>query len=608
MEPDTDVAQQLIAQARSLHERIERVLSDRHEITRQAQRAAEALLPAERPRSPSDFTWSLLTAGDESSVAALRRDQAQPSPTPESAAWMEAMRTSLPTAISDAEPKPRGFLDRILGRRPHAQVQAAALTFLQNEIATSQHPDAARALQLPFEVPVSRPASAAELCRTIESASAAHTHAVHALPSDLTLRIRSAVSTLQSAAARKEDAAAAADRAAQAVLAADAQRSLADVDMDHFRSQITGRFPTSALAGAGIRTVADILATGTHRLGTINGISTAMATTLMRRAQDLQARAREQAQIDLTRIEEPALRILTEGLHAVQRHDLIHRDDAEDLAFVRQLGTVPPPSVPAPDPRDLFAPGLGSSPSLIVAQSEDVARNAAQRLIAIAERVEKSQRGEHLDETAHARLSADPAQDLAENTALYVAQLSAMGFEKRIVTNTHGDLPEPLIRLIEDVDLDTTLLTLPSLRRYQQFAAGFALLQKRVIIGDEMGLGKTVEALPAITHLHKQGQDRTLVICPASVLTNWMREIGSKTQLPAFRLHGPGRDEARGSGRPRAASASRPSRPSVRCCATVSSPRCTPSWSMRRTRSRIPPPSARRPRRVRSAELSTPSS
>nr|WP_283774973.1 SNF2-related protein [Brachybacterium equifaecis] len=119
-----------------------------------------------------------------------------------------------------------------------------------------------------------------------------------------------------------------------------------------------------------------------------------------------------------------------------------------------------------------------------------------------------------------------------------------MGFEKRIVTNTHGDLPEPLIRLIEDVDLDTTLLTLPSLRRYQQFAARFALLQKRVIIGDEMGLGKTVEALAAITHLHKQGQDRTLVICPASVLTNWMREIGSKTQLPAFRLHGPGRDEA----------------------------------------------------------------
>jgi SNF2 family DNA or RNA helicase len=85
--------------------------------------------------------------------------------------------------------------------------------------------------------------------------------------------------------------------------------------------------------------------------------------------------------------------------------------------------------------------------------------------------------------------------------------------------------------------LDTTHLT-ASLRGYQSFAARFALVQKKVIIGDEMGLGKTVEALAVMTHLRAQESHYSLVICPASVVTNWMREIQGKTDLQAHLLHG----------------------------------------------------------------------
>jgi SNF2 family DNA or RNA helicase len=77
-----------------------------------------------------------------------------------------------------------------------------------------------------------------------------------------------------------------------------------------------------------------------------------------------------------------------------------------------------------------------------------------------------------------------------------------------------------------------------SLRGYQSFGARFALVQRKVIIGDEMGLGKTVEALAVLAHLRAKGSHHFLVICPAAVVTNWVREVASKSKLPAHRLHG----------------------------------------------------------------------
>ena len=59
-----------------------------------------------------------------------------------------------------------------------------------------------------------------------------------------------------------------------------------------------------------------------------------------------------------------------------------------------------------------------------------------------------------------------------------------------------------------------------------------------------MGLGKTIEALAAIAHLTHAGKSHTLVICPAAVLANWIREIESKSSIAAHRLHGADRDQA----------------------------------------------------------------
>ncbi|WP_030243056.1 DEAD/DEAH box helicase [Streptomyces sp. NRRL S-350] len=106
-----------------------------------------------------------------------------------------------------------------------------------------------------------------------------------------------------------------------------------------------------------------------------------------------------------------------------------------------------------------------------------------------------------------------------------------------------GFLPPDLSDLIRAEPLDGTHCRV-SLRGYQAFGVRFALARKRVILGDEMGLGKTVQAIAALAHLRADGRTHFLVVCPASVLINWTREVESRSALRAYRFHGPDREAA----------------------------------------------------------------
>ena len=102
--------------------------------------------------------------------------------------------------------------------------------------------------------------------------------------------------------------------------------------------------------------------------------------------------------------------------------------------------------------------------------------------------------------------------------------------EERAVAR-HGlaldKLSPQLVRIIEAAALNKTLL-LRNLRPYQEFGAKFALMVQRALLGDEMGLGKTIEALAAIGHaISEQNQRYHVVLCPASLIDNWHREIAS---------------------------------------------------------------------------------
>ena len=104
---------------------------------------------------------------------------------------------------------------------------------------------------------------------------------------------------------------------------------------------------------------------------------------------------------------------------------------------------------------------------------------------------------------------------------------------------SQGFLPSDIAEHVRVFPLDQSLLKTP-LRGYQAFGAKFALVQERVILGDEMGLGKTIQSLAVMCHLAAKGATHFLVVCPASVVINWTREIERHTQLRPRRLHLPG--------------------------------------------------------------------
>ncbi len=98
-------------------------------------------------------------------------------------------------------------------------------------------------------------------------------------------------------------------------------------------------------------------------------------------------------------------------------------------------------------------------------------------------------------------------------------------------------LPVDLADEVEKFELDTSCLD-ATLRGYQDFGVKYMLAQEHALVGDEMGLGKTIQAIAAMAHLWAKGAQHFLVICPASVLINWVREIRKFSTLPAYLLHG----------------------------------------------------------------------
>ena len=69
----------------------------------------------------------------------------------------------------------------------------------------------------------------------------------------------------------------------------------------------------------------------------------------------------------------------------------------------------------------------------------------------------------------------------------------------------------------------------------------YILHQGRVLLGDEMGLGKTIQAIAAMVSLRNTGATHFVVLCPASVIINWCREIGKFSKLRAIKVHGSSR-------------------------------------------------------------------
>lgn len=59
-----------------------------------------------------------------------------------------------------------------------------------------------------------------------------------------------------------------------------------------------------------------------------------------------------------------------------------------------------------------------------------------------------------------------------------------------------------------------------------------------------MGLGKTIEAIATMVSLKNTGATHFIVVCPASIVTNWCKEITKQSKLRVTKIHGAGKTEA----------------------------------------------------------------
>lgn len=98
-------------------------------------------------------------------------------------------------------------------------------------------------------------------------------------------------------------------------------------------------------------------------------------------------------------------------------------------------------------------------------------------------------------------------------------------------------LPEELIAEIEAHPLDLRYMK-ATLRSYQTFGVKYAVHQKRTLLVDDMGLGKTIQAIASMAALKAEGKHHFLVVCPASVLINWAREIEKHSTMSVIKIHG----------------------------------------------------------------------
>ena len=127
-----------------------------------------------------------------------------------------------------------------------------------------------------------------------------------------------------------------------------------------------------------------------------------------------------------------------------------------------------------------------------------------------------------------ALLDASPAA-----RALVVEELARVERRQRHA----GDLPEALARL-------------RSLKRklypYQREGVKRFLSSGRLLLADDMGLGKTTQAIAACHALLAMGRVRRgLVIAPASLKPQWLREWQETTDVPAAVVDGPPAERAR---------------------------------------------------------------
>ncbi|MGW6792189.1 DEAD/DEAH box helicase [Streptomyces chartreusis] len=320
-----------------------------------------------------------------------------------------------------------------------------------------------------------------------------------------------------------------------------ARTELDAIPVARLKDLTEGRLRLGEVEKGGFRTVGQVLDAGSYRLRQLPGVGQQTADQTVAAARRIADAVRETiaVHIDVDR-PEPRTTALVVALNVLVEAGPEARRAVETAGtLTKRLG---PPLADA-------APTSGRLRMLLAGRAgRERALTALAEVRAVTEQADRDEVPQLLAQ-ASVDLLRRPESEVAAlvdfelRSAEYYGLLAELSGRAPDPAAAEGFLPDEVAERVRTQTLDDTHRRV-SLRGYQAFGTRFVLAQRRVILGDEMGLGKTIQAIAALAHLAGEGQSHFLVVCPASVLINWTREIEKRSALRVTPLHGPDRQEA----------------------------------------------------------------
>lgn len=326
-------------------------------------------------------------------------------------------------------------------------------------------------------------------------------------------------------------------KASDALVTQEVLKVLRDIPIEEINRDKRG-FRVKALREHGYRTIADIAPASVYSISSVYGISEDAAYSIKRIVNDIVSKARQGIKIRLST--DNKTKEATQLVAAISkyRRGKTVADDCRKLvsANKQQIDYAT---------EDLNAAISGLKWLFASSSKKQKATEAYNTLIALRDSAYGREAETQLSalDTINNASSSEVWQDFATSSVQFFNILEEIN--PGILGNDDSmyGLPEDLAREIQEECFFPDGL-LCELRRYQEWGVKYALHQEKILLGDEMGLGKTVQAIATMVSLRNTGATHFVVVCPASVITNWCREIRKMSLLSVTKVHGAGRKAA----------------------------------------------------------------
>ena len=298
-----------------------------------------------------------------------------------------------------------------------------------------------------------------------------------------------------------------------------------------------GGIRVKALRDYGYASMADLYTASSYQLSSVRGISEQTAYEIKRAATDFAKRTQNAAKIKLNA--DNRTKESTALIRSVRRFINIEQGIKELDAVEKEFGAQISQSKKA-----LSDVGNGLLWLFYNKDERESVRDAFHLLSELMEG-DYAQRIRQVTSSTEGPIFSDQEawNHFSENTVKYYNVIEsvvpgALGNDDKL----YG-LPEELAKEIQEESFfpDGLLCTL---RRYQEWGVKYILHQERVLLGDEMGLGKTIQAIATMVSLRNVGATHFIVVCPASVIANWCREVTKQSKLRVTKIHGYSRMDA----------------------------------------------------------------